>query len=36
VEDRWHAPDERVRLDVLRRGAATLADWWPRLADALR
>lgn len=35
VEDRWHAPDERVRIEVLRKGAATLAAFWPRLADAL-
>jgi acetylornithine deacetylase/succinyl-diaminopimelate desuccinylase-like protein len=31
VSDRWHAPDERVQLAVLRRGAATLAAFWPRL-----
>ncbi len=34
VSDRWHAADERVRLDVLERGAATLAAFWPRLAAA--
>jgi acetylornithine deacetylase/succinyl-diaminopimelate desuccinylase-like protein len=31
VTDRWHAADERVRLDVLRKGAATLAAFWSRL-----
>lgn len=36
VSDRWHAADERVRLDVLERGAATLAAFWPRLATAMR
>ncbi len=36
VSDRWHAADERVRLDVLERGAATLAAFWPRLAAAMR
>jgi acetylornithine deacetylase/succinyl-diaminopimelate desuccinylase-like protein len=36
VGDRWHDSDERVRLDVLEQGAATLAAFWPRLADALR
>jgi acetylornithine deacetylase/succinyl-diaminopimelate desuccinylase-like protein len=35
VEDHWHAPDENVRLDVLRLGAHTLASWWGRLPDAL-
>jgi acetylornithine deacetylase/succinyl-diaminopimelate desuccinylase-like protein len=35
VSDRWHAADERVRLDVLERGAATLAAFWPRLAEAM-
>ena len=34
VSDRWHASDERVRLDVLERGAATLAAFWPRVAPA--
>jgi acetylornithine deacetylase/succinyl-diaminopimelate desuccinylase-like protein len=36
VSDRWHASDERVRLDVLENGATTLAAFWPRLAAALR
>jgi acetylornithine deacetylase/succinyl-diaminopimelate desuccinylase-like protein len=31
-EDRWHDSDERVSIDVLRKGAATLAHLWPRLA----
>lgn len=35
VSDRWHASDERVRLDVLERGAVTLAAFWPRVAKAL-
>jgi len=35
VEDHWHAPDESVSLDVLRRGAATVAAWLPRLARVL-
>lgn len=35
VEDHWHAPDENVRLDVLRLGAHTLASWWSRLPDVL-
>jgi hypothetical protein len=35
VSDRWHGSDERVRLDVLEKGAATLAALWPRLADVL-
>jgi acetylornithine deacetylase/succinyl-diaminopimelate desuccinylase-like protein len=35
VEDHWHAPDESVRLDVLRLGAHTLAGWWPRLVAAV-
>ncbi|GAA1520797.1 M20/M25/M40 family metallo-hydrolase [Kribbella lupini] len=30
-EDRWHDSDERVSLEVLRHGAATLAALWPRL-----
>jgi acetylornithine deacetylase/succinyl-diaminopimelate desuccinylase-like protein len=34
-EDRWHDSDERASIDVLRKGAATLAFLWPRLADAL-
>ncbi|MGK5741265.1 M20/M25/M40 family metallo-hydrolase [Micromonospora sp. URMC 103] len=32
-EDRWHDSDERVSVDVLLNGAATLAHLWPRLAD---
>jgi acetylornithine deacetylase/succinyl-diaminopimelate desuccinylase-like protein len=36
VSDRWHAADERMRLDVLERGAATLAAFWPRLAAVMR
>ncbi|MEU0090768.1 M20/M25/M40 family metallo-hydrolase [Kribbella sp. NPDC006257] len=31
-EDRWHDSDERASIDVLRKGAATLAHLWPRLA----
>ncbi|GGI46566.1 acetylornithine deacetylase/succinyl-diaminopimelate desuccinylase-like protein [Agromyces flavus] len=34
--DRWHAPDEHVRLDVLERGAVTLAEFWRRLPAAIR
>jgi acetylornithine deacetylase/succinyl-diaminopimelate desuccinylase-like protein len=30
-EDRWHDSDERVRIDVLVAGAATLAHLWARL-----
>ncbi|PWR06756.1 peptidase M20 [Micromonospora acroterricola] len=30
--DRWHDSDERVSVDVLLNGAATLAHLWPRLA----
>src|SRR3954447_21827086 len=32
-EDRWHDSDESVLVDVLLRGAATLALFWPALAD---
>lgn len=32
--DRWHAPDEHVRLDVLERGAATMAEFWELLPAA--
>ena len=32
-EDRWHDSDERVSIEVLRKGAATLAHLWPRLAE---
>jgi acetylornithine deacetylase/succinyl-diaminopimelate desuccinylase-like protein len=32
-EDHWHDSDERVSIDVLLAGAATLAHLWPRLAD---
>jgi acetylornithine deacetylase/succinyl-diaminopimelate desuccinylase-like protein len=31
-EDRWHDSDERVSIDVLLAGAATLAHLWPQLA----
>ncbi|MDG4826167.1 M20/M25/M40 family metallo-hydrolase [Asanoa sp. WMMD1127] len=31
-EDRWHDSDERVSIDVLVKGAATLASLWERLA----
>ena len=31
-EDRWHDSDERVSIDVLFAGAATLAAFWARLA----
>jgi acetylornithine deacetylase/succinyl-diaminopimelate desuccinylase-like protein len=34
-EDGWHGPDESVDLDVLLKGAATLALLWPRLAEQL-
>lgn len=30
-EDRWHGSDERASVEVLRKGAATLAHLWPRL-----
>ncbi|MDR7276843.1 M20/M25/M40 family metallo-hydrolase [Catenuloplanes atrovinosus] len=33
-EDRWHDSDERVSVDVLVAGAATLASLWGRLAEA--
>jgi acetylornithine deacetylase/succinyl-diaminopimelate desuccinylase-like protein len=33
IEDRWHAADESVSINVLLAGAATLADLWPRLAE---
>ncbi|MDR5699157.1 M20/M25/M40 family metallo-hydrolase [Agromyces aerolatus] len=35
VEDHWHAPDESVSLEMLRKGAASIAAWLPRLAEAL-
>ncbi|MDR6904472.1 acetylornithine deacetylase/succinyl-diaminopimelate desuccinylase-like protein [Agromyces sp. 3263] len=35
IGDRWHGSDERVRIEVLEQGAATLAAFWPRLADAM-
>jgi acetylornithine deacetylase/succinyl-diaminopimelate desuccinylase-like protein len=35
-DDRWHAPDEHVRLDVLERSAVTLAEFWRRLPPSLR
>jgi acetylornithine deacetylase/succinyl-diaminopimelate desuccinylase-like protein len=31
-EDRWHDSDESVLVDVLLKGAATLALFWPALA----
>jgi acetylornithine deacetylase/succinyl-diaminopimelate desuccinylase-like protein len=31
-EDRWHDSDESVHVDVLLKGAATLALFWPALA----
>jgi acetylornithine deacetylase/succinyl-diaminopimelate desuccinylase-like protein len=31
-EDRWHDSDERVAVDMLVSGAASLAYFWPRLA----
>jgi acetylornithine deacetylase/succinyl-diaminopimelate desuccinylase-like protein len=34
-EDNWHGPDESADLDVLLKGAATMALFWPRLAAAL-
>jgi acetylornithine deacetylase/succinyl-diaminopimelate desuccinylase-like protein len=33
-EDRWHDSDERVSVDVLLAGAATLAHLWSGLADS--
>ena len=30
-EDRWHGPDESVDVDVLIKGAVTLALFWPLL-----
>ncbi len=32
-EDRWHDSDERVSVDVLLAGAATLAGFWDRLPN---
>jgi acetylornithine deacetylase/succinyl-diaminopimelate desuccinylase-like protein len=32
IEDRWHAADESVSINVLLAGAATLAHLWARLA----
>ncbi|WBQ04490.1 M20/M25/M40 family metallo-hydrolase [Kribbella sp. CA-293567] len=32
-EDRWHDSDERAAIEVLRKGAATLAHFWNRLAE---
>ena len=34
--DHWHAPDERVDLEVLERGAVTLADFWRRMPEVLQ
>ena len=33
-EDRWHDSDERVSIDMLVNGAATLAHFWARLPGA--
>ena len=35
-DDHWHGPDESVDVDVLLKGAATMALFWPKLAEALR
>jgi len=35
-ENHWHDSDESVRIDVLLAGAATLASFWQRLAEAER
>jgi acetylornithine deacetylase/succinyl-diaminopimelate desuccinylase-like protein len=35
-EDRWHDSDERVSVEMLVDGAATLAHLWPRLVPAAR
>ena len=32
-EDRWHSNDESIDLDVLRRGAATIAHLWDELGS---
>lgn len=32
AEDRWHDSDERTSIDMLLKGAATLAGFWKRLA----
>jgi acetylornithine deacetylase/succinyl-diaminopimelate desuccinylase-like protein len=32
-EDRWHDSDESVLVDVLLKGAATMALFWPALAE---
>jgi hypothetical protein len=34
-EDRWHRSDESVHLNVLFNGAATMALFWPGLAEKL-
>ena len=34
-EDGWHGPDESVDLEVLLKGAATMALFWPRLAERM-
>jgi acetylornithine deacetylase/succinyl-diaminopimelate desuccinylase-like protein len=34
-EDRWHGEDESVHLDTLFNGVATLALFWPRIAERL-
>jgi acetylornithine deacetylase/succinyl-diaminopimelate desuccinylase-like protein len=35
-EDRWHDSDERLSVEMLVNGAATLAHLWPRLVDTAR
>jgi acetylornithine deacetylase/succinyl-diaminopimelate desuccinylase-like protein len=35
-EDRWHSSDESVHLGVLFIGAATMALFWPRLAEKFK
>jgi acetylornithine deacetylase/succinyl-diaminopimelate desuccinylase-like protein len=32
-DDRWHDSDERVSVEMMVKGAATMAHLWPRLAD---
>jgi acetylornithine deacetylase/succinyl-diaminopimelate desuccinylase-like protein len=34
-DDHWHGPDESADLDVLLKGAATLAVFWRRLAEVM-
>jgi acetylornithine deacetylase/succinyl-diaminopimelate desuccinylase-like protein len=33
-EDNWHADDESMALDVLVKGATTLALFWQRIAES--